>query len=212
MLALALESARPFAYGPAPMRPSADAPEASAELLRAALGRGDHRTALRLLMTAHGAPVYAYCRRALGDAALAADVHQQVFEQAYRDLPRLKAPEHARSWVFGIAHHRCLDAVKARRRAEKRFVHDDEEVADREAEAADLPASLDAPVRARALDECIRALSHESRMAVLLRFQESMTYEDMGRMCREKPATLQARVARALPALRRCLEEKGVAP
>jgi len=49
-------------------------------------------------------------------------------------------------------------------------------------------------------------------MAVLLRFQEGLPYEEMGRMCREKPATLQARVTRALPLLRRCLEGKGIEP
>jgi hypothetical protein len=31
-------------------------------------------------------------------------------------------------------------------------------------------------------------------------------------MVNQRPGTLQARVARALPILRRCLETKGVAP
>lgn len=207
-----LEMTAHLAYRAALMRAIAGADGERGALLRAALDRRDHRAALRLLMAEHGTAVHGYCVRVLGDPALGADVQQQVFEQAYRDLATLKSAEHARSWIFGIAHHRCLDAIKARRRAEKRFSHDEEEIDLVAAEPRDLGASLDAPVLARALDECIRALSHESRMAVLLRFQEGMTYEDMGRMCREKPATLQARVSRALPGLRRCLEEKGVEP
>jgi DNA-directed RNA polymerase specialized sigma24 family protein len=69
---------------------------------------------------------------------------------------------------------------------------------------------LDAVTIARVLDACLRELSAESRMAVLLRFQEGMTFEEMGRLCCEKPPTLQARVARALPVLRRCVQTKGI--
>jgi DNA-directed RNA polymerase specialized sigma24 family protein len=42
-----------------------------------------------------------------------------------------------------------------------------------------------------------------------LRFQQGVTYEEMARREGERPATLQARVARALPVLRRCLERGG---
>jgi RNA polymerase sigma factor (sigma-70 family) len=179
-------------------------------VLRDTLGRGDHRAALRLLMTEHGSAVFGYCARVLGDSTLGADVHQQVFEEAYRDLGTLKRPEHARSWLFGIAHHRCLDAVKARRRAEKRFAQGDDTIGEIADEPRDPTEGVDRKVVARALDECIRTISAESRIAVLLRLQEGLSYTEMERMCREKATTLQARVTRALPLLRRCLKGKGV--
>ena len=62
------------------------------------------------------------------------------------------------------------------------------------------------------LDECLTRLSAEVRAALLLRFHEGMTYEAMAAVCAEKPATLQARVARAMPLLRRCLRAKGLEP
>lgn len=209
-----LEALSPLAYLAERMagRRAVEGGERPEGSLHAALDRGDHRAALRALMAEHGAAVYDYCARVLGDATLGADVHQQVFEEAYRDLGKLQRPEHARSWLFGIANHRCLDAIKARRRREKRFVGDDEALADVADEPRDLAERVDATTVAEALSACLRALSAESRMAVLLRFQEGMTYEDMGRMCREKSTTLQARVTRALPLLRRCLEGKGIEP
>ncbi|WP_437829047.1 RNA polymerase sigma factor [Sorangium sp. So ce1153] len=210
-----LEALSPLAYLAERMagRRAVQDGERPQDPLHAALDRGDHRAALRALMAEHGAAVYGYCTRVLGDATLGADVHQQVFEEAYRDLGKLLRPEHARSWLFGIANHRCLDAIKARRRREKRFVGDDDEaLADVADEPRDLTERVDAPTVATALSACLRELSAESRMAVLLRFQEGMTYEDMGRMCREKSTTLQARVTRALPLLRRCLEGKGIEP
>jgi RNA polymerase sigma-70 factor (ECF subfamily) len=45
-------------------------------------------------------------------------------------------------------------------------------------------------------------------MAVLLRYQEGFSFEEMGRICRERPGTLQQRVARALPVLRACIEKR----
>ncbi|WP_437304380.1 sigma-70 family RNA polymerase sigma factor [Sorangium sp. So ce388] len=209
-----LEALSPLAYLAERMagRRAVAGGERLEDSLHAALDRGDHRAALRALMAEHGAAVYGYCTRVLGDATLGADVHQQVFEEAYRDLGKLLRPEHARSWLFGIANHRCLDAIKARRRREKRFVGDDEALADVADEPRDLAEGVDATTVATALSACLRELSAESRMAVLLRFQEGMTYEDMGRMCREKSTTLQARVTRALPLLRRCLEGKGIEP
>jgi DNA-directed RNA polymerase specialized sigma24 family protein len=48
------------------------------------------------------------------------------------------------------------------------------------------------------------------RMALIMRHFEGMTFEEMGQLLGEKPATLQARVARAMPGLRRFLIAKGV--
>lgn len=188
------------------------APQSFEERLRRALETRDHRAALRLLMAEHGTAVYGFCARTLADRELAADVQQQVFEEAYRDMGTLQKGESARSWLFGIARHRCLDAIKARRRWAKRFEAADGAGENVEAEPDDPAYRLDASVTARAIDECIRGLAVEARMAVVLRFQEGMSYEDMGRICREKAGTLQARVARALPFLRRCLEGKGISP
>ena len=46
----------------------------------------------------------------------------------------------------------------------------------------------------------------------MLRYSEGMSYERIAEICREKAGTLQARVARAMPVLRKCLTGKGVEP
>lgn len=170
------------------------------------------RVALGALMRDHGSAIYGYCARLVSDESLAADVHQQVFEQAFRDLGTLGDPKKARSWLFGIAHHRCLDAIKARRRQARRFTDDDGTVPEAAADQPEAWEQVDASRIAGALDACVENLSPESRTALLLRYQEGMTFEKMSSICREKPGTLQARVVRALPLLRRCLEAKGIVP
>ena len=162
-------------------------------------------------MNAHGQSIHAYCARLTGDRALADDLVQRVFIQAFRDLESLRDPNHARSWLYGVAHHRCLDEIKMRRRAAAHFEAGTEGV-EGESKAPLAPEDIDKRRREQALEACLAELSPEVRAAVVLRFHDQMTYEAMAEILREKPATLQARVARAMPVLRRCLESKGMEP
>ena len=50
------------------------------------------------------------------------------------------------------------------------------------------------------------ALAPRVRTAVLLRYQQGLSYPEIARLSNEKAPALQVRVARALPLLRRCLE------
>jgi len=176
----------------------------------AALRKGDRDAALRLLMQAYGTPVWRYCRQMLGDADLAQEAQQMTFVQAYEGMSRFAGRSSLRTWLFGIAHHRCLDLLKTSRRRKKRFAPLDG-LPDQPAPAASAEDLLAGRSRTRALERCLSELAPHVRTAVLLRFQQGVTYEEMARLEGERPATLQARVARALPVLRRCLERGGTA-
>ena len=176
-------------------------PEAEA---LAATAQRDWRRALTVLMEAYGNDLYRHCRQVVGDDALAEDVHQIVFVQAYRDLPRFHGRSSLRTWLYGIARHRCLDALKMSRRRRRRFL------AQRELpDVIDPAAGADAGVRAAELERALMELPPKVRIAVLLRYQDGLSYEEMAEVCGERAPTLQARVARALPRLRLCLEPRG---
>jgi RNA polymerase sigma-70 factor (ECF subfamily) len=184
--------------------------ELEAEAL-AHLDRSDPRGALIVLMRAYGDAVLGHCIRVLRDRALAEDIRQQTFLEAFRDLPRFQRRSTLRCWVLGIASHRCLDAIKARRRRDARIDSGEEEAVVAAADESPDPAHhVDRERTNRILEGCLDALSEEVRMTVLMKFQLDLSYEEMSPMVNQRPGTLQARVARALPALRRCLETKGV--
>jgi RNA polymerase sigma-70 factor (ECF subfamily) len=185
-------------------------PASGEAAILAALERRDRDAALRLLMQEYGTAVYRYCRRVLGDGDLVDEAHQMTFVQAYEGLARFAGRSSLRTWLFGIAHHRCLDLLKISRRREKRFLTG--ELPERPAEGETAEERLTARSRLQALAGCLRELAPHIRTAVLLRFQQGVSYEEMARLEGERPATLQARVARALPVLRRCLERKGETP
>ncbi len=173
-----------------------------------ALEAGDLGAALTILMEAYGEELYRHCRQVLGDVALASDVHQTVFVQAYRDLLGFQNRSSFRTWLYAIARHRCLDALKKRKRWRLRFRLGsvDRDVVDLAPNVRDIMESRGA---AQVMDQALAELKPEVRIAVLLRYREDMSFEEMARVCGERPATLQARVARALPKLRRTLEKQG---
>jgi RNA polymerase sigma-70 factor (ECF subfamily) len=177
--------------------------------VREALSRGDRKQALTLLMGLYGTGVYNYCRHMLRDAALADDVHQTTFVQAYTDFGRFGGRSSLRSWLQGIARHRCLDMLKMRRREEKHVEHPDT--------APDVPSAeqsaeeqLQVGFISKHLAHCLGELSEEVRDAVVLRYIEQLSYEDMAKLTGTRAATLQMRVARAMKGLRRCVEALGV--
>ena len=168
--------------------------------------QGDVTGALRRLMRRHGTTVYRYCREALRDPTLADDVHQQVFVAAFRGLPSFGRRSTVRIWLFAIARHRVLDAAKQRRRAQAHI---------EDTEATDVPDPRPSPADSiddtrlrEALVASLGELSEHARTAVLLRYQRGFTFEQMAEICRELPATLHARVARALPVLRARIEAR----
>jgi RNA polymerase sigma-70 factor (ECF subfamily) len=198
----------PEARAPTPGGPLV--PPGEGEIL-AALDRGELRTALAGLMDLYGTGVFRYACRLLGDHDLAQDVLQTTFLQAYQDLPHYARRASLRVWLFGIGRHRCLDALKAMRRRRRRFPALPE--APLAATMQNPPqASIEIGGLARAIERCLGELKPEARAAVLLRYRDELSYAEMSDMLGEQPATLQARVTRALPVLRRCIERQGVRP
>lgn len=185
----------------------ANLPQSPEELAKLALQDGDRDTALTLLMETYGEEIYRHCRQVVGDSDVAADVHQTVFVQAYRDLARFDGRASFRTWLYAIARHRCLDALKIRRRRRLRFLLGVTTI-DRPDPTPDVRARMVRNAQSAAMDRALERLKPEVRIAVLLRYREDMSFEEMAEVCGERPATLQARVARALPKLRKALERE----
>jgi RNA polymerase sigma-70 factor (ECF subfamily) len=174
-----------------------------------AIDHGDQVAALNALMKAYGKAVYQYCRYMVADVSLAEDAHQLTFLQAFEHLPSYERRSSVRAWLFGIARHRCLDLLKATRRRNKRFVPL-EDLSNPPAGGRPEDDRLIARGIAETLDECLRRLAPHARAAVVLRYQQSLSFAEMAQALGKRPATLQMRVARALPVLRRCLQERGL--
>jgi RNA polymerase sigma factor (sigma-70 family) len=74
------------------------------------------------------ADLHRYCARMTGSVFDGEDVVQEALFEAYGKIETLAEPSALRSWLFSIAHNRCIDFLRrqrARSRAEKQFAEDD---------------------------------------------------------------------------------------
>lgn len=202
--------ASPLLDGPAPTaRGSEPAPAPASEpAIAAAIAQGDARQTIALLDAAYGCSLYRFIRAMVRSDDVADDVYQSTLIDAFRDLRSFGGRSSARTWLFAIARHRCLDALKLTRRRAARFTS-----VERLPEAADPAAAVDrrlsdAQLRT-ALERCLGELAPELRMVLAMRFTEGFSYDEIARICGARPEAVRARVCRAMPVLRRCIERRG---
>lgn len=174
----------------------------------AAIARGEFREALTKIDERHGAALYRFVRNLTGSDHLSDDVYQTILVEVYRDLSTFGGRSSLRTWLFSVARHRCLDALKADRRRAARF-----ESTESAPDVADVRPRADERMSDEqvlaALEHCLEQLPPELKMVLLLRFQEGFAYDDIARITRLRNDTLRARVSRAMPALRTCIERQG---
>jgi RNA polymerase sigma-70 factor (ECF subfamily) len=179
------------------------------EALRCIEERRPH-IAIALLVRHYGNPLFRCCRAMLSSDVDAQDVVQTVFMQAFEGLASYTDQATLGAWLFGIARHRCLDRLRSARR---RGVPDPrpEAIAELPTAAHPVDEQLMARAASGAIEHCLDGLDAKLRAAVVLRYHQQLSYEEMSRLTGDQPGTLRVRVSRALPLLRTCLEGKGIA-
>lgn len=120
------------------------------------------------------------------DRALAEDLLQDTFHDALRAQEQLPRIDNERAWLYGIARHRALGALRRRRRLQRAIVRlaGSREVAQ---DDADLVALLDL------LD---RELSPDVRALVLLRYVHGFQAAELAEMTGLSPEAVRQRLAR----------------
>ena len=153
--------------------------------------RAGSERAFETLFDRHRPSVLAFCTRVLGSREEAEDVVQQTFLVAYCEIVDSDAPIAFRAWLYGIARHRCLSALRGRRAHPVGDVlelaltdHLDAEVATRE------------DLRAMLVD--IAGLPSAQRTALVLAELEDLSYGEIAQVlgCRRekvKALVFQAR-------------------
>jgi RNA polymerase sigma-70 factor (ECF subfamily) len=185
--------------GPAQSPVSALPPQSPAE----------RQAAVVELFEVYGEAVLGYCMRLVQNPALAEDVMQRVFLEAFRDFEQFRGQASRRTWLFAVASHRCLDALRHQQRGMLRVAQDEQVVAGFKDPSTGPFEHLDRMQLLAALDSCLALLSAEMRATVLMRFRTELTFEQMALHLGATADALQMRVARAMPVLRQCLESKG---
>lgn len=145
--------------------------------------------------------VHGLAQRALGDAAEAEDVTQQVFVAAWRGRARY-SPERGplTAWVVGITRNVLADALAARARRER--------VDDRGVLGAGVPSPdpVDALVDRVVVHEHLAALGEPQREILALAFFGDLTHAQIADRLRLPLGTVKSHIRRTLRQLREQIE------
>jgi RNA polymerase sigma-70 factor, ECF subfamily len=170
------------------------------------------QAAIEQIVSRYQRPVLSLLVRLTGDRALAEDLAQETFIKAIRSLAAFDVTRRLSSWILRIAHNTGIDALR-RRRIDS--VSLDTPAAGQHALDPAAPASADPVERAalsHALDTAMATLRPDQRAAVALRYEEALSFEEIGHVLGIPEVTARSHVHRARKELARQLEAAGWKP
>jgi RNA polymerase sigma-70 factor (ECF subfamily) len=195
-----LDTARAWGYSdPVPPEYSSDetmariVPDDREKSLVLAARRGDEE-AFREIYRTYRESVWSVILSLVGDPLQAQDILQNVFFKAFRGLAGFRFRSALFTWIYRIARNECRNHLRKR---ELPIVPLEDILGSRyEADAARVP---DGPrSRADALTSAVMQLPFKMREVVVLKYQEDLSYDEMGRILGCPPGTVASRLNRAL--------------
>ena len=161
--------------------------------------RGPHREQERAfteLYSRHSQRVYAYILRILGEQATSQDLLQETFVKFYNAAREDVVVTNPRAFLIMIARNLCLNW--------KRDAHPGVPI-----EGLELPFNDETVERnelSRIVNLSLELLDFEPREALVLKYYQGYSYEEMSRLTGETVAALRNRVWRAKEAIRGTLK------
>ena len=143
-----------------------------------------------------------YAMHMVGNREDAEEALQDAFVRAYRSLGQYEERERFAGWLFRIVVNQCRTVAAARRRRERTFP----DVDLGELALTDAGGSEQHDLRDR-LERALAQLPPDQREAVVLRYAEDLSYEDMAAVTGAGVSALKMRVKRAFVRLRELLQE-----
>jgi len=151
-------------------------------------------------------PLYTYVFELIKDEQAGLDIIQETFIGAVRNIAGLRENKKFGSWLFGIAHQKCVQRWRKQNREKDAL----EEIAASPTEADDDPARL--LIRQEQEVEFMETLNQlppAQRSVVLLHFIEEFSIEEIAGITGVPPGTVKSRLHYAKQALRKLWKEES---
>lgn len=167
-----------------------------------ALVRLGTRPAFRVLVVRHAEKVAGFCARLTGDPSSAPEIAQEVWLAIWDARERWEPRATFRAYLYTVAFSRARNHVRSRRRRAAVFAPEPVEVeAVASGGALEIDRLLERERRERVF-EAVSELPEAMREAVILRFVDELSYEEMEAVLSANASTLRSRVHHALTKLK----------
>jgi len=172
----------------------------SDEALMSDVARGDS-SAFEQLVSRHQGSVWNVAFRLLGDAHQAEDIAQEAFLRILRAAPRYRPTASFRTYLYRIATRLCRDQ---RRRSSPSLCPD----LDAQLGTAAAPEGLVADDQTRAaVRAALASLPVKQREAVILRYYESLRYDEISQVMGVSPKAIERLLTRGRAGLAKRLSK-----
>jgi RNA polymerase sigma factor (sigma-70 family) len=189
-----------------PSTESASAADAGdQEVLREYATTGSEAAFARLV-DRHLDLVYSAALRQTGNHAMAQDVAQAVFTILARKAASLRHETVLAGWLFRAVRYAALDARKIEARRQTR----EQKAAQMQLTDCSDDTGIQWEQFAPLLDEALTALGTKDRHAILLRFFEKKSFDEIGKTLGGNENSARLRVVRAVDKLRGFFRRRGV--
>jgi RNA polymerase sigma-70 factor (ECF subfamily) len=157
-------------------------------------------------------PLYVYVYELVHDEQGSLDIVQETFARAARYIGGLREEEKFGSWLFGIAHQRCVQQQRDRhRRLFEEPIREDESF-EYEEDGLDPAETLIRREQEEALMRMLDRLPLEQRSVLLLYFMEAFSLEEIAEITATQLGTVKSRMHYAKKTLKTLLEENNENP
>ncbi|MGA9667786.1 MAG: sigma-70 family RNA polymerase sigma factor [Terracidiphilus sp.] len=147
------------------------------------------------LVDEHQSMVFSLASRMTGDRGLAEEIAQDVFLELDSNLAKLQSSAHACFWLRRVTMSRSTDAMRRRRvRSTDMWIELEE---GHVASVEDKPSPLGARI-----EQMLATLPEPQRAALVLRYQEDLTPEEIAATLDAPLATVKSQLQRGLKLLR----------
>lgn len=155
----------------------------------------ENESAFREVLNRHQDAVYQFSFRFLGDPGEAEDITQETFLRLFRTADQYQPQASLRAFLFRIAKNLCIDFIRKKKPETM--------------ESLPEPIARDTPVdcleRAQSiasLSRCINALPANQRMAILLRHDSGLRYQEIADTMGLTVSAVESLLVRARKTLR----------
>jgi RNA polymerase sigma-70 factor, ECF subfamily len=169
--------------------------------------RAGESQAWDVLFKRYQLPLYVYVFELVHDEQTSLDVVQETFINAVRHIGTLRDDDKFGSWLFGIAHQKCVQQWRKRSREEAVL----EEFAESPPEFEDDPSDL--LIRQEQETEFMELLNRlplAQRSVLLLYFVEVFSLEEIAAVTGANIGTVKSRMHYAKKALRKLIEKDSL--
>ena len=155
--------------------------------------QGD-RNAVRVIYDLYKDKVYSIALYFFhGDAATASDVTQQVFVKLMTDFEHFRGDSAFSTWLYRLVVNTCIDTSRKRRHS---AVQIEKSVFEAVAAAGSHEEDLARKQIANSIQTAISALPQKFRIAILLRYFEDLSYQEMASALNCSIGTVASRLSR----------------